>query len=399
MKLFQKILLAPAVLGFLTPVAANANEANLRDVDTYTQNQVEVTLESFTPLSNKNPLIAGGEGLNGGNQTTEDVFDINVDSFSSTTTASFTSNFAAGSVDGSANENLAVNYDWEIALTTGYNGNDSLDVVINAGNSKGFPELDMTHTSSRLEVDSISYTTALGERTTAFFGSGNGSVGSSLYNTACVYGAQADTFSKCGVSSANVDEGLGTAFGASFDFENGFNAAIAYEGQGMGTKGIATDAGVDAYGAQVSYTGDSFGLSLSWANIENHDSNNNLAANQGQTQSRGLNAYYTPELSNFPTISAGYEISHDDSAGSSDDESSNYFLGLQWNEVFNGSVGAAIGSKEPFKENADALTMYEIYYSYNYADGITITPLLYSKDNGGTADDETGIVLKTEFSF
>ena len=43
--------------------------------------------------------------------------------------------------------------------------------------------------------------------------------------------------------------------------------------------------------------------------------------------------------------------------------------------------------------------MYEVYYSYNYADGITITPLLYSKDNGGNADDETGLVLKTEFSF
>ena len=397
MKLFQKILLAPATLGLLAPIVANANEANLGEVTSYTQNQVEVSLDSFKPLSSKNPLLAGGEGLNDGQSVSGNDFD--VDTFSSTTTASFTSNFAAGSVEGTSGDNLGVNYDWEMALTTGFNGNDSLDVVINGGASSLMTELDMTNTGSRLEVDTISYTTGLGERTTAFFGSGNGSAGSALYNTACVYGAQADTFSDCGVSAANIDEGLGTAAGASFDFGNGFAAAIGYEGQGMGTKGIATDAGVDAYGAQVSYLGDSYGVSLSWANIENHDDDNNLDSDHGQTQSRGLNAYYTPDLANFPSISAGFELNHDDTEANASDESSHYFIGLQWDEFGNGTLGAAVGSKAPYKENADSFTMYEVFYSYDYADGITITPLIYSKDNGGSTEDETGLVVKTEFSF
>ena len=43
--------------------------------------------------------------------------------------------------------------------------------------------------------------------------------------------------------------------------------------------------------------------------------------------------------------------------------------------------------------------MYEVFYSYNYADGITVTPLIYSKDNSGSTADETGVVLKTTFSF
>ena len=396
MKLFQKILLAPATLGLLAPIAANANEANFGDVTSYSQNQVEVSLDSFKPLSSKNPLLAGGEGMN--TSAGESANDFDVDTFSSTTTASFTANFAAGSVDNSQEE-LGVNYDWELALTTSFNGNDALDVVLNAGASKMFPELDMTNTGSRLEVDSVTYTTALGERMTAFFGSGNGSAGSSLYNTACVYGAQADTFSNCGVSAANVDEGFGTAAGASFDFGNGFAAAVAYEGQGMGTKGILSDQGTDGYGAQVSYTGDSFGVSVSWANIENHDSDNNLDSDHGQTQSRAINAYFAPDLSNFPTLSAGFEINHDNSALSSKDESSHYFLGVQWDEIGNGTLGAAVGSKTPYLENEDALAMYEVFYSYNYADGITITPLLYSKDNGTGKTDETGLVLKTQFSF
>jgi len=398
MKLFQKILLAPAALGLLSPIVANANEANLGDVTSYSQGQVDVSLDTFKPLSNKNPLLAGGEGMNNSQSDDSSVFD--VDSFSSTTTASFTSNFAAGAIEGASADKLSVIYDWEMALQTSYSGNDSLDVVIQGGNSlSAFSELDMTATGSRVELDTISYTTPLGDRTTVFFASGNGTAGSSLYNTACVYGAAADTLSNCGVASANIDEGLGTAAGASFDFGNGFSAAIGYEGQGMGSKGLTTDAGVDAYGGQVAYTGDAYGVSLSWASIENHDDDNNIDSDHGQTQSRGLNAYFSPDLPNFPTISAGFETSHDDSAASSADESSHYFIGLQWDEIGNGTLGAAVGSKAPYLENVDALAMYEVFYSYNYADGITITPLIYSKENSGSTEDETGILVKTEFSF
>ena len=48
--------------------------------------------------------------------------------------------------------------------------------------------------------------------------------------------------------------------------------------------------------------------------------------------------------------------------------------------------------------------MYEVYYSYAVNDGMTITPLIYSKEGGALADgagdaDETGIMVKTSFSF
>ena len=395
MKLFQKLLLAPAVLGLFTPIAANANESNFRDVTSYSQDQAELSLDTFKPLSNKNPLLAGGEGVSDSNSV--DEFD--VDTFSSTTSASFTSNFALGTVEGITNgDNLGMNFDWEIALSSSFTGNDSLDVVINSGISSLMTELDMTHSKSgssgaRVLVDSISYTSSLGDRTTAFFALGDGAAGSSLYNQACVYGAQADTLSNCGVSAANIDEGLGTAMGASFDFDNGFTTSIAYEGQGSTNSGFLTNEGRDAYGAQVAYTTDNYGVSVAWANIEN----SNLT---GATQSVGLNGFYSPDLPNFPSISAGLESNHDDSeTDSSKDQTSHYFIGLQWDEIGNGTLGAALGSKEPYAENADAQTMYEVFYSYNYADGITVTPLIYSKDNGGSTADETGIVVKTEFSF
>ena len=399
MKLFQKLLLAPATLGLFAPMVANANESNFRDVTNYSQDQVEVSLDTFKPLSSKNPLLAGGEGTNQSFSNN----DFDVDTFSATTSASFTTNFALGKVDTEAKdqENVGMNFDYEIALSTSFTGNDSLDVVLNAGKSSLFTELDMTNTSdARLELDVISYTQSLSDRVTAFFASGNGVSGSSLYNTACVYGAQSDTFGSCGISAANIDEGLGTAAGVNFDFENGLSFSLGYEGQGMasGETGLLAAGGADAFGGQISYTGDSYGVSLSWANIDNHTDAN--VRSTGATQSAGVNVFYTPDLPNFPSLSAGFEKNHDDSVtGTTTDDTSHYFFGIQWDELGDGTLGAAIGSKEPTRENTDAQTMYEVFYSYNYADGITITPLIYSKDNTGNTASDTGIVVKTEFSF
>ena len=44
--------------------------------------------------------------------------------------------------------------------------------------------------------------------------------------------------------------------------------------------------------------------------------------------------------------------------------------------------------------------MYEAFYSYPINDGMTITPLLYVKENAAdNTDDETGIMTKLSFSF
>ena len=44
--------------------------------------------------------------------------------------------------------------------------------------------------------------------------------------------------------------------------------------------------------------------------------------------------------------------------------------------------------------------MYEAYYSYPLNDGMTVTPLVFVKENSTTGvDDETGLMVKTSFSF
>ena len=395
MKLFQKLLLGPAALGMLSPIAVSASETNFKDTNDYSQSNIEVSIESFKPLSSKNPLLAGGEGLN---QNAGESFDFDEDSFSSTTSASFTANFAAGSIDDGSSSTIHAGFDYVIGLTTGFTGNDSLDVEIEAGTLSEFDAIDFVADGKTLSLASISYTKELGDRLTVFFG--DGAAGSALYNTACAYSGVTNALDDCGNLNSAIDVEFGNAAGLGVDLGNGFAAAIGLETQGNSNSyGMFTDESADAFGAQVSYTGDNYGISLTWANIENTTSGV-LDNDQGATQSTGINAYFTPGLDNFPSVSVGFESNHNDSSlvTDADDESTHFFVGLQWDELGNGTFGAAVGTKTPTAENGTAQVQYEAYYAYNYADGITITPLFYNRENTGSTDD-SGVIVKTTFEF
>ena len=72
-------------------------------------------------------------------------------------------------------------------------------------------------------------------------------------------------------------------------------------------------------------------------------------------------------------------------------------------EVGPGELGAAAGTVGVQTEAAGSIPdrmMYEIYYSYAVNDGMTITPLIYTLEAEDDEDtDETGIMVKTSFSF
>ena len=61
MKLFQRLLVAPAALGLLAPISANANEVNLNDISNYSDVENIELANSFNTLP-ESTLLAGGEG-------------------------------------------------------------------------------------------------------------------------------------------------------------------------------------------------------------------------------------------------------------------------------------------------------------------------------------------------
>ncbi len=395
MKLFQKLLLAPTAIGLFAPIAASASEANLMDVSNYSQVDVEVTQDTFKPLSTKNPLLAGGEGLG---QDLNNDFD--TDTFSSTTSASFTSNWVIGAVDGvAAQEKVGATYDWAVDLVTSFDGNDSLDVTLEAGEGGAtLTEMDLTETGDGVNVGTISYTRSVGDYLTLYVSPAGGGAGSALFTKACVYEGQTNVLDDCANLKTGMDVGPVSAFSAAIDVGNGLGLAFGYEGEDN-SDGIGTDEGADGYAVNLSYVKDTYGFSYTFYVEENFDANGDLTG--GESEYQAFNAFFTPSIDRFPSLSFGIEWENDNSIANNDaDETSHYFLGAQFDNVGNGTLGLAVGSKEPTVEDADAETMYEAYYAYNYADGITITPVIYVKeeDTAGT-DDETGIILKTTFEF
>ena len=394
MKLFQSLLVAPAAIGFLAPISVNASEVNLNEISNYSDIESIEFANSFNNKeSNIKPLLAGGEGL---------INDFGHDGgFSETTTASFSAEMYLGSVDGgtaATNNPVMAGYGFQIDLNTSFTGEDSLDISLDGGNSgqAGTAEFDGNGSGDTLMVDGVSYTFPLGDSVTAFVG--DNTDGSALFTTACVYGGPSNTLDDCGNAYGAIGSGGGTAFGASYDFGNGFTSAFGVTTEGTNADGVLTAEGDDAYAINAAYTADNYGVSLSYADIE--------APAAGITESTvwALNAYYTPE-GGLPSISAGYESAESDVITVVDDvDSSHWFVGLSWDEVGPGTAGVAVGTKQHSLdidgEAFEEMLMYEAYYSYAINDGMSVTPLVFVKENAVTGtDDETGVMVKTSFSF
>jgi len=118
MKLFQKLIFAPATLGLLAPIAASANEVTINDFNA--AEEIAVTNSRVDGLEARfNNLEAG--------------------SFSETTTMSGKAGFLIGaeSLDGDANEAVMGEYFFEVDLNTSFTGDDKLNIELETGNHPG----------------------------------------------------------------------------------------------------------------------------------------------------------------------------------------------------------------------------------------------------------------------
>ena len=368
MKLFKSLLVAPATLGLLAPMAATANE---------------VTISDFAPaeeLAITNSRVDGLEAR---------LNNFEAGSFSETTTASFGLDMMLGALDdddSTDDDSVMAGYSLGISLNTSFTGEDSLDIAIDAGVSgEGIGELDGNTNGDSLKVDGVSYTFPLGDKTTVI--AGIDTDGSALFTTACAYGGPSAMLDDC----ANVNAGItggGATVGAAYDFGTGLTAAF---GAQTTEAAVFTDESLDAYALNTAYTADNYGVSVTYSVVE-------TSTTEEDTYT-AFNAYYLPEGTGLPSLSIGYEIGDIGGAAATVDEKTSFFVGASWDEIGPGSAGVAVGHSSTV-EGTDEAYQYEVYYSYPINDGMTITPLLYSKDNVTSgADDTTGVMVKTSFSF
>ena len=394
MKLFKSLLVAPATLGLLAPLSATANE---------------VTINDFNPVEELAITNSRVDGLEAR------MNNIEAGSFSETTTASFGADFVIGAVDGATSEATTFDYQFGMNLSTSFTGEDSLDLTIETGNASSptGTALDMNGMSDTMTLDGITYTFPLGDKTTVMVGDSTDV--SALYSTSCVYSAFTDLLGDCGSGNAaglgggttdenttsTSDDASSATVAAAYDFGNGFTIAGGMSSAGGDSDGLFTNASLDVYGLQAAYNTDNYGVSVSYALTEGQNSVVEHPDDGYETSFWGLNGFYSFDDPKLPSISVGYEAEDRTKSGGTANiasvEKSGFFAGLTWEEVGPGSFSLGLSTVTNYTDSETEYYQYEAAYSYPINDGMTITPGAFIKETSG--DDETGLIVKTSFSF
>ena len=448
MKLFQRLLVAPTALTLLAPLTANANEININGISNYSDEGIEINSNSFSNSSITNSLLAGGEGL------VDSQDHDHIGSFSETTTLDGKAIFSIGAVDYSkatetATEAAQAKYTYQMNLNTSFTGDDNLYVRIKSGNhsdwsvSKDYGSYLGSGNSKGdvLTVDKIWYEFPVGDRNTVW-------VGPKVENyymhgtTPSIYQPVTKQFTLGGngyAYGASTSEGAGWAYKA----DNGFAVSSNFTTKSKSTKkvydtvtvttddgaggevetevtlpsydyaetGLLTDESKSAWATQVGYTTDRYSASVI-ANIKSngwsdsyYNSGDVNGDGTGNSTSIGLRGWWRPEAAGTatPSISLGYDTTEHDGASSDQSNSSAWFAGFNWQDMFQADdkIGIAVGGPTVNESDSFEPFAYELYYSFKPNDSVTVTPAVFggTDRNGKSGGDATGVVVETTFKF
>jgi len=335
MKLFQQLLIAPAALGLLAPVAANAD-------------------------------------------VIENVQDLNAGAFASATKMTGASVFTTGFVDTGADttdNKFTVEYNYAIDLNTSFTGMDNLHAGIEAGNQNQIVMDSSITGGNGLQVASLYYEFPIGDfAITAgprFDQDDVISATTSIYSSAfrlgeMPYGTAGDT---------------GAGVGISYVADNGWNGSFNLLSQDNSaedaTVGAFTEEGTDMYTASIGYDGNNFGGGVIYTAEDQ-------TATDTKDTSVGAGIYFRPD--GFPTISVAVDkLDNEDGTNNSD-----LFIGLD-QPLGDGVLSGAFQSR-------DSSTNYEVYYNYPINDGVSVQGGLFAEEVADV-DNTAGFVVETFFKF
>ena len=458
MKLFQKLIAAPAIISLASGFAVNAAEINSTDLSDYSNSNNLVSLgdfksdtlfpgdwayDSLKDLTNSpkfngksvsrleaaaelNNLIAGGEGLMNGaaiDRLSDElgselaimkgrvdglearVNGIEAGSFSDTTTMSGKAGFLIGaeSLDGDANEAVMGEYFFEVDLNTSFTGDDKLNIELETGNHSGAgvgkdkEGLDWgSDNGDTLKITDLNYSFPLGGWNLAV---GDSMDASKTWPNACSMNNMVDNLGDCGAGNS-VDLGGDVSFSASKELGDGWEIGLGISADsGETSRGAFTKEGDDFYGIALGYESDTYGFTVAYSMKEKTDlgSNKTFDATDTQTDSTyyGLVAYYSPESTPL-TLSGGVELT--DVEGT-DTDKTQWALGVS-TELGEGTLSANIGTNGAIADNAAEELAYDLSYEYPLNDSTTITPFVYIvEESAANTDDAVGIGASVMFKF
>ena len=174
---------------------------------------------------------------------------------------------------------------------------------------------------------------------------------------------------------------------------------------------MLTDESKTSWATQVGYTKSNYSLSAllniksnGWSDTYYHTADHGTGGN-GNFSSVGLRGWWRPENSGTatPSISVGFDTTEYDGAPSRSSNSTAYFVGLNWQDIFQADdkIGVALGKPTTNESESVDPFAYEAYYAFKANDSVTITPAVFggTDRNGTSGADIFGAVLETTFKF
>ena len=344
--------------------------------------------------------------------------------FSDTTTMDGKAIFTVGAVDTDAdayNESVMAFYNYTVNLNSSFTGDDNLYVRIKTGNHTSWSVTKTYGTylvsgngnSDALKVDKIWYSFPVGQNT--FF------IGPKVENyymhatAPSIYKPVTKQFTLGGNGEA-YGASTDTGFGWKYQADNGFAVSSNVGTKSLTTTtgtatGLLTDETKTSWATQVGYTQPQYSVSAlvnlkynGWSDTYYHTSGHGGDGN-GNFTSVGLRGWWRPSETGTatPSVSLGYDTTEYDGATASQSNSTAFFVGLQWADIFNADdkIGVAFGQPTKNENETEDPFAWEAYYSFKVNDSVTVTPTLFggSNRNGSSNGDVSGALVETTFKF
>jgi len=433
MKLFQRLLVAPAALGLMAPLAANADvsaiskdsdlnseviEARVDGVEAQLGEMMAGQFSSSTKMSGKAAFITGYVDNNSGGSTTTD-------------------------------DEITFEYMYQLNLNTSFTGEDNLYTRIKSGNvgdasgttghfvdkGQGTYLSAANSNADFLKVDKLWYQFPLSDSITAWVGPKIENY-YMLASAPSIYKPVTKQFALGGNGSAygsSTSPGFGAAWTQSVDdpsaarWEVSANYSAKNGANSVDKKGLFGDDTESFVLTKVGYGAPRWQVSLATSFKEGWDndgyfhsalatSSPNVAANSSMT-AYALRGYWKPEeVGSMPEVQLGYDFANISGADAGEaKETEGWMIGLGWKDLFmdGNRAGVAFGSRQAATSVASGGTVtsdpesdnsvWEAYYTFKINDGVSVTPAVFGGSDltnaSGTVTDVEGAVVLTEFRF
>ena len=419
------MLVAGAAIGLIAPIGAQANDINIEGMNSYSSSKSSSKKQKFNSKTFANELATVNEKIDG---LETQINEFEAGSFSDTTTLDGKAYFTLGAVDYSlasetASEATIGAYTYQLNLNTSFTGDDNLYVRLKTGNHKDLWSTTKTYgtylksgngNQGTLKVDKIWYEFPVGDQNTVW-------VGPLIENyymhgtTPSIYQPVTKQFTLGGngeAYGASTDTGAGWAYKADNGFAVSSNIGTKSTTTTSGTNtGLLTNESKTSWATQVGYTKPNYSLSAllniksnGWSDTYYHTADHGTGGN-GNFSSVGLRGWWRPDNTGTatPSISVGFDTTEYDGAPSSTSNSTAYFVGLNWQDMFQADdkIGLAFGQPTTNESETVDPFAYELYYSFQANDSVSIKPAVFGgTDRNGTAGaDVFGALVETTFKF